>query len=101
MLSMTVTRSGGGYGGGGSRFAADSQRLNVALTRARSNLLVVGDARAMQAASPVLRDVLQRCRWVLLSAGKEGGARRLSEGGQLAAAVLWVGREHCRRMPAA
>ena len=56
ILSTTVTSGGGGG------FAADAQRLNVALTRAKRHLLLVGSADAMGRASHVFADILQHCR---------------------------------------
>lgn len=54
ILSTTVTRPGS--------FAADSCRLNVALTRARHNLVVVGCAPALQQSAPALAALLRKCR---------------------------------------
>ncbi|KAK9844143.1 hypothetical protein WJX81_005799 [Elliptochloris bilobata] len=50
VLSLTVSRAGS--------FAADAQRLNVALTRARNHLFIVGAAPVAQATSPALRACL-------------------------------------------
>lgn len=41
---------------------ADSCRLNVALTRAKHNLLVVGCAPALQQSAPAFASLLARCR---------------------------------------
>lgn len=46
VLSLTVSRAGA--------FAADAQRLNVALTRARHHLVVVGAAPVAQVYPPQL-----------------------------------------------
>ena len=56
ILTTTVTRAGS------ATFAADCQRLNVALTRARRHLIVVGCAPALQAAAPAFAEILSACR---------------------------------------
>ena len=43
-------------------FASDAQRLNVALTRARRHLVVVGCADALQAAGPAFCRILEASR---------------------------------------
>ena len=43
-------------------FAADACRINVALTRARNNLVIVGCAEALQQAAPAFAAVVARCR---------------------------------------
>ncbi|KAK9809918.1 hypothetical protein WJX72_001732 [[Myrmecia] bisecta] len=55
VLSTTITRASGA-------FAADVHRLNVALTRARSHLIVVGSAPAVQGTAPAFAQILTRCR---------------------------------------
>lgn len=60
MLSTTATRPGSS-----AAFVSDAQRLNVALTRARSHLVVVGAAAVMQRAAPAFARALQWCRCVL------------------------------------
>ena len=42
-------------------FAADRQRLNVALTRARHHLLLIGHGPALQAMGGALADVVCKC----------------------------------------
>lgn len=54
ILSTTVTRS--------SAFAANNQRLNVALTRARHHLLLVGHALALEGSCPALMATVGKCR---------------------------------------
>ena len=44
ILSVTVSRPG--------RFASDAQRLNVALTRARRHLIIVGDLTILPQLAP-------------------------------------------------
>ena len=48
--------------GNNAFFASDSQRLNVALTRARRHLVVVGCADALQAAGPAFCRILEASR---------------------------------------
>ena len=57
VLSLTVARAGA--------FAADAQRLNVALTRARHHLFIVGAALVAQARVSFLSRQ-DPCRGVLL-----------------------------------
>ena len=47
---------------GKASFASDAQRLNVALTRARRHLVVVGCADALQAAGPAFCRILEASR---------------------------------------
>ena len=54
ILSTAVTKPG--------PFASDACRLNVALTRARHNLLIVGHASALQSSAPAFAALLRRCR---------------------------------------
>jgi AAA domain len=59
-------------------FPFDAHRLNVALTRARNHLIVVGCASALQASSPVLKQVLVKC-CALPIAYRPNGSLPLSE----------------------
>lgn len=61
ILSTTATRPGSS-----ASFVSDSQRLNVALTRARCHLVVVGAASVMKQAAPAFSHVLQWCRYALV-----------------------------------
>ncbi|KAK9800288.1 hypothetical protein WJX73_004434 [Symbiochloris irregularis] len=54
VLTTAVTRP--------SAFAADAQRLNVALTRAKHHLILIGCDPALQALSPALRHIIGVCR---------------------------------------
>ncbi|KAL4457552.1 hypothetical protein ABPG75_012417 [Micractinium tetrahymenae] len=54
ILTTAITRPGA--------FASDSCRLNVALTRAKRNLLIVGCAPALQQSAPAFAALLARCR---------------------------------------
>ena len=45
-----------------SEFAADPCRLNVALTRARHNLIVVGHAKALQESAPAFARLVKLCK---------------------------------------
>ncbi len=56
ILTTVVTGSSNAF------FAGDSQRLNVALTRARRHLVVVGCADALQAAGPAFCRILEASR---------------------------------------
>eukprot|EP00887_Chlorella_sp_A99_P002672 scaffold6.g2672.t1 len=53
ILTLAFTRATG--------FAADAARINVALTRARHNLVVLGLSQAVRDASPAFRAVLTQC----------------------------------------
>ena len=55
VLSTTITRPS-------TAFASDACRLNVALTRARRNLLLVGCAPVLQQVSPAFALILAKCR---------------------------------------
>ncbi|CAN0504253.1 unnamed protein product, partial [Scytosiphon promiscuus] len=44
-------RRGGGGGGGGIGFLADRRRMNVAITRAKRSLIVLGNARRLSSDS--------------------------------------------------
>ena len=55
ILTSAVTRPD-------SSFSSDAQRLNVALTRAKSHLLLVGCGAALAASAPAVRDLVGRCR---------------------------------------
>lgn len=57
VLSTTATRPGSS-----AAFVSDSQRLNVALTRARCHLVIVGAASVMQRAAAAFDHVLRWCR---------------------------------------
>jgi len=57
ILSTAVTVSRGVDG-----FASDKKRLNVALTRAKTHLVVVGSAAVLAQDSPALKDLIQRAR---------------------------------------
>jgi DNA replication ATP-dependent helicase Dna2 len=59
VLSLTGGRSTAAHAGHAD-FLADPRRLNVALTRARSKLIVVGDL-AVLSWLPVLRDLVAHC----------------------------------------
>ena len=54
VLSTAVTRA--------SAFASDARRLNVALTRARHHLLVVGHSGTLQHCNPALAATVAACR---------------------------------------
>ncbi len=60
ILSTTATRPGSS-----AAFVSDAQRLNVALTRARRHLVVVGAAGVMQGAANAFAHILQHCRYVV------------------------------------
>ena len=49
---------------GSAAFAGDPARLNVALTRARRHLVVVGSANTLQAAGAAFCRILETCRRV-------------------------------------
>ncbi len=65
LLSLTRSNARGEVG-----FLRDARRLNVALTRARRKLLVVGDASTL-AGEPVFADLVEHCRasarWLTLA----------------------------------
>jgi predicted DNA helicase len=65
LLSLTRSNERGEVG-----FLRDARRLNVALTRARRKLLVVGDASTL-AGEPIFADLVEHCRasagWLTLS----------------------------------
>ena len=52
ILSITVSRPG--------PFASDSQRLNVALTRARRHLIIVGDLSVTEQLAPAFALLIDR-----------------------------------------
>ncbi|OSX80970.1 hypothetical protein BU14_0031s0139 [Porphyra umbilicalis] len=52
IVVLSTVRGGGGGGGGGIGFVADQRRLNVAVTRAKYSLIVVGDASRLATRSP-------------------------------------------------
>ena len=86
VLSTAVTRPGA--------FAADACRLNVALTRARCNLLVVGCAPALQQSAPAFAAILRKCRGTPGAYSPQGrlpapqaGAAAAAVGPRLAGAV--------------
>lgn len=54
ILSTAVTRVG-------SSFTSDVHRLNVAFTRARHHMLVVGSAGALSGSCAAFRDLLALC----------------------------------------
>jgi len=54
ILSTAITKAGA--------FATDACRLNVALTRARHNMIVVGHTAALTQASPALGALFKECR---------------------------------------
>ncbi|GFH33034.1 uncharacterized protein HaLaN_32345, partial [Haematococcus lacustris] len=54
LLATTLTRP--------SPFAADPLRLNVALTRARRHLLVLGSCNALLNTAPTFAAIIQRCK---------------------------------------
>lgn len=56
ILSTTVTRASS------ASFASDCQRLNVALTRARRHLIVIGCAAALEPSAPAFAEILRVCR---------------------------------------
>lgn len=56
IVIFSVTRTRGSY-----RFLADDRRLNVALSRARDRIYIVGDA-AYAGKEPLLKKIMSRCR---------------------------------------
>ncbi len=62
ILSTVVTQP--------SSFASDGRRLNVALTRAKRHLFLVGSAPALERSAPAFADAVRRCR----SSGSSGGS---------------------------
>ena len=59
LLATTVTHAG--------NFATDAQRVNVALTRAKHHLLVLGCSHVLRASSPAFKLLLASCQ--ILSRG--------------------------------
>ena len=56
IVIFSVTRTAGSY-----RFLADKRRLNVALSRAKNRIYIVGDSNYTER-EPLLKDVIKRCR---------------------------------------
>jgi DNA replication ATP-dependent helicase Dna2 len=87
-----------GTGRGGRDFLADARRLNVALTRARRKLILVGN-RARLAAAPLLSDLIHHCEG--LYGGRGGvftttvpGERSAASGGHAVHDVPYLSRDH-------
>ena len=49
-------------GAGGIGFVKESQRLNVALTRARKCLVVVGNMKTLSSCNPMWRELLENAK---------------------------------------
>ena len=58
ILSMSIDTAGS--------FASDAQRLNVALTRARYHLIVVGDRPFLSSLSPCMKSLIEKSESVSL-----------------------------------
>lgn len=58
ILSMSVDAS--------SSFASDAQRLNVALTRAKHHLIIVGDDHVLSSLSPCMQALIQESETITI-----------------------------------
>ncbi|KAK9478537.1 SEN1 N terminal-domain-containing protein, partial [Lipomyces japonicus] len=75
IIILSCVRSGGGGNGSGVGFLADVRRMNVALTRARSSLWIIGNVNSL------ISDTIWRK--LITDAKERGMVHKLSQNGQL------------------
>ena len=69
IVIFSLTRTVGPY-----RFLTDVRRLNVALSRAKDKIYIIGDTRYVEKSSfdsPILKNILSRCKVVMYNTQKQ------------------------------